>query len=138
MINGYLVASQTASIQQKMKISTLLLRPQISLQGLAEHLPGLRNHLDAIQPKHEDILEEAEILIKYEGYIQKEGELAQKLERLDSVALKENFDYHKLKALSFEAREKLSRIKPRSLGQASRIAGVSPADISILIVHLGR
>ncbi len=138
MINGYLEASQTATIQQKMKISALLLRPQISLQGLAEHLPGLRNHLDAIQPEQEDILEEAEILIKYEGYIQKEGELAQKLERLDSVTLKENFDYHKLKALSFEAREKLSRIKPRSLGQASRIAGVSPADISILIVHLGR
>jgi len=138
MINGYLEASQTATIQQKMKISTLLLRPQISLAGLAEHLPGLRNHLNAIKPNREEVLMEAEILIKYEGYIEKEGELAQKLERLDSVTLKENFDYHRLTALSFEAREKLNRIRPRSLGQASRIAGVSPADISILIVHLGR
>jgi tRNA uridine 5-carboxymethylaminomethyl modification enzyme len=98
----------------------------------------LRNHIHAITPNREEILEETEILIKYEGYIEKEGELAQKLERLDSVTLKENFDYHRLTALSIEAREKLTKIRPRSLGQASRIAGVSPADISILIVHLGR
>ena len=116
MINGYLEASQTATIDQKVKISTLLLRPQISLEGLAEHLPGLKNHLNAIKPIREEILEEAEILIKYEGYIEKEGELAQKLERLDSVTLKENFDYHRLTALSFEAREKLSRIKPTVTG----------------------
>ncbi len=138
MINGYLEASQTSTIDQKMKISGLLLRPQISLAGLADHLPGLKNHLDMIKPNREEILEEAEILVKYEGYIEKEGELAQKLERLETLTLKENFDYHKLNALSFEAREKLSKIRPRSLGQASRIAGVSPADISILIVHLGR
>lgn len=138
MINGFLQASQTATISQKMKISSLLVRPQICLAGLVEHLPALRNHLNAIKPNREEILDEAEILIKYEGYIEKEGELAQKLERLESVTLKEDFDYHRLTALSFEAREKLSRIKPRSLGQASRIAGVSPADISILIVHLGR
>jgi tRNA uridine 5-carboxymethylaminomethyl modification enzyme len=138
MINGYLEASQTATIDQKMKISALLLRPQISLSGLAEHLPNLQNHLNTIKQNREEILQEAEILIKYEGYIEKERELAQKLERLDHVTLKENFDYNRLSALSFEAREKLSRIKPRSVGQASRIAGVSPADISILIVHLGR
>jgi tRNA uridine 5-carboxymethylaminomethyl modification enzyme len=138
MINGYLETSQTTTIQQKMKISGLLLRPQISLEGLAQNIQGLRNHLNAIKPNREEILEEAEILIKYDGYIEKEGELARKLERLEAVTLKENFDYNKLTALSFEAREKLSRIKPRSLGQASRIAGVSPADISILIVYLGR
>jgi tRNA uridine 5-carboxymethylaminomethyl modification enzyme len=138
LINGYLEESKTATITQKMKISALLLRPQISLAGLAEHLPTLMGHLKAIKQNRDEILEEAEILIKYEGYIEKERELAVKLERLDSVTLKEDFDYHRLKALSFEAREKLSRIKPRSLGQASRIAGVSPADISILIVHLGR
>jgi tRNA uridine 5-carboxymethylaminomethyl modification enzyme len=138
LINSFLEASQTASISQKMKISGILLRPQISLAGLAEHLPSLRNQLNTIKLNREEILDEAEILIKYDGYIEKEGELAQKLERLDSVTLKEDFDYHRLTALSFEAREKLSKIKPRSLGQASRIAGVSPADISILIVHLGR
>jgi tRNA uridine 5-carboxymethylaminomethyl modification enzyme len=137
-INGYLSGAQTALIEQKMKISSLLLRPQVSLEGLARHLPGLNDYLKSIGPNPEAILEEAESMIKYEGYIDKERELAQKLERLDSVSLKETFDYHSLTALSYEAREKLSRIKPRSLGQASRIAGVSPADISILMVHLGR
>lgn len=137
-INGYLVSVNTAPIDQKVKISNLLLRPQVSLEGLASHIPVLRNHMETIRPLHDEISGEAEIKIKYEGYIEKEGELALKLERLDSVVLRENFDYHKLPALSFEAREKLSRIKPRSLGQASRIAGVSPADISILIVYLGR
>jgi len=137
-INGYLSAAQTAIIDQKVKIANLLLRPQVSLEGLAKNLPSLMQQLRSIGPDQEEILEEAENLIKYEGYIDKERELAQKLERLDSVTLKESFDYDRLTALSFEAREKLSRIKPRSLGQASRIAGVSPADISILMVHLGR
>jgi len=138
IINGYLEASQTATIDQKMKISSLLLRPQVSLEGLAMHLTGLNDYLNSIDPLHDEILEEAESMIKYEGYIEKERDLAHKLERLDSVTLKETFDYQSLTALSFEAREKLSRIKPRSLGQASRIAGVSPADVSILMVHLGR
>jgi tRNA uridine 5-carboxymethylaminomethyl modification enzyme len=137
-INGYLQQEQTAPIEQKMKLAPLLLRPQLSLLGLSNHLPELRNQLNKIDHEKDDILEEAEIQIKYQGYIQKEAELAGKLERLDSVTLKDDFDYHRLTALSFEAREKLSRIRPRSLGQASRIAGVSPADISILIVHLGR
>jgi tRNA uridine 5-carboxymethylaminomethyl modification enzyme len=137
-INPYLESAKTATIDQKMKMAGLLLRPQISLQGLADHLPALKHHLHTIKPLHDEILQEAEIVIKYEGYIIKENELALKLERLDSVYLKEDFDYHRLTALSFEAREKLGRMKPRSIGQASRIAGVSPADISILIVHLGR
>jgi tRNA uridine 5-carboxymethylaminomethyl modification enzyme len=138
MINGYLENAGTTVIDQRVKTSTLLLRPQVSLEGLAMYMPALREYMDAISPNREEVLEEAESMIKYEGYIEKEHELALKLERLDSVTLKENFDYHKLNALSFEAREKLTRIKPRSLGQASRIAGVSPADISILMVHLGR
>jgi tRNA uridine 5-carboxymethylaminomethyl modification enzyme len=138
MINGYLSEAGTALIDQKMKVSSLLLRPQVDLYGLARVIPSLENYLDALDQNKEAICEEAENMIKYEGYIEKEHELAQKLERLDSVTLKETFDYHSLSALSFEAREKLSRIKPRSLGQASRISGVSPADISILMVHLGR
>jgi tRNA uridine 5-carboxymethylaminomethyl modification enzyme len=137
-INGYLDESNTARIDQKVKAASLLLRPQLSLSGLARHFPGLSDYLEQNCKDQVEIMEEAENMIKYEGYISKEYELAQKLERLDSVTLSENFDYHRLTALSFEAREKLSRIKPRSLGQASRIAGVSPADISILMVHLGR
>jgi tRNA uridine 5-carboxymethylaminomethyl modification enzyme len=137
-VNEYLLESGTAAIDQKVKLTSLLLRPQISLQGLAEKIPALADHLNSVFPEKDEILEEAEIQIKYEGYIAKEAELAQKLERLESVTLREDFHYETLKALSFEAREKLIRIKPRSLGQASRIAGVSPADISILLVHLGR
>jgi tRNA uridine 5-carboxymethylaminomethyl modification enzyme len=137
-INGYLESSGTAIIDQKLKIGGLLLRPQLSLSGLADHIPSLKHHLASIKPGREEILQEAEIMVKYEGYIEKEHELAQKLERLESVNLSENFNYKGITALSFEAREKLARIKPRTLGQASRIAGVSPADISILMVQLGR
>jgi len=137
-INGYLESCGTATISQKMKIAGLLLRPQVNLQGLMYSIHKLQHHVHLIKRFQEEILEEVEIRIKYEGYIDKEAELAQKLERLDSVFLKDDFDYHRISALSFEAREKLSRIKPRSLGQASRISGVSPADVSILLVHLGR
>lgn len=137
-INGYLENCGTAPINQKMKIAGLLLRPQIDLPGLIRQVHKLEHHIHQIKRFREEILEETEIRVKYEGYIEKEAELAQKLERLDSVYLKEDFDYHRITALSFEAREKLSRIKPRSLGQASRISGVNPADISILLVHLGR
>ena len=137
-VNGFLESCSTAPISQKMKIDGLLLRPQVDLQGLIRQIPKLHHHIAQIRQFREEILEEAEIRVKYEGYIEKEADLAQKLERLDSVYLKENFDYQRISALSFEAREKLSRIKPRSLGQASRISGVNPSDISILLVHLGR
>jgi tRNA uridine 5-carboxymethylaminomethyl modification enzyme len=137
-VNGFLENCGTATIGQKMKISGLLLRPQVDLKGLISHIHRLEHHVHQIKQFRSEILEETEIRIKYEGYIEKEAELAHKLERLDSVYLKEDFDYHRITALSFEAREKLSKIKPRSLGQASRISGVTPADISILIVHLGR
>ena len=86
----------------------------------------------------EEVLEESENLVKYDRYITKEKEMAEKFTRLDEFILKEDFDFNKLKSLSFEAREKLSKIKPTTLGQASRISGVSPADISVLIVYLGR
>jgi tRNA uridine 5-carboxymethylaminomethyl modification enzyme len=137
-VNGYLERQGTAPITQKMKIAALLLRPQVDLPGLMQHIHKLQTHVHQVKEFRKEIMEETEIRIKYEGYIEKEAELAQKLERLDSVYLKEDFDYHRITALSFEAREKLSRIKPRSLGQASRIAGVTPADVSILLVHLGR
>jgi tRNA uridine 5-carboxymethylaminomethyl modification enzyme len=137
-INPYLAVVDTAPIPQKMKIAALLLRPQVSLSGLTTAIPALEKYISGIRNSRDEVLEEAEIQVKYEGYIAKEDELAQKLGRLDSLFLKEDFDYHSIGALSFEAREKLSRIKPASLGQASRISGVSPADISILMVHLGR
>jgi len=137
-VNTFLESAGTAPITQKVKLAGLLLRPQVDLAGLRKLLPALDKFIGANTESRDEIMEEAEIRIKYEGYIGKEDEMAQKLERLENIVLRDDFDYHRLTALSFEAREKLSRIKPRSLGQASRISGVSPADISILLVHLGR
>ncbi|MBW6459367.1 MAG: tRNA uridine-5-carboxymethylaminomethyl(34) synthesis enzyme MnmG [Bacteroidales bacterium] len=137
-VNGFLESARTAPITQKVKMASLLLRPQVNLAGLRMILTVLDKAITSNMECRDEIMEEAEIRIKYEGYIGKEDEMAQKLERLENISLREDFDYHRLTALSFEAREKLSRIKPRSLGQAARISGVSPADISILLVHLGR
>jgi tRNA uridine 5-carboxymethylaminomethyl modification enzyme len=105
---------------------------------MALKIGKLGNFIKAIPELRSEIVEEAEIRVKYEGYIQKEAEMAGKLERLDAITLREDFNYHQLKSISYEAREKLSRIKPRTLGQASRISGVSPSDISVLLVFLGR
>jgi len=85
-----------------------------------------------------EILEETEILVKYDNYIQKEQEIASKISKLDNIKLRDNFDYQSLKSLSYEAREKLTKIRPQTIGQASRISGVNPSDISVLVVYLGR
>ncbi len=138
-INPFLDTIDTPPLAQKVKLSNVLLRPQVNLEDLLKYSSGLLENVSKIDPDlKKEILEETEILIKYEGYIDKERELAQKLERLENVILRDNFDYHKLTALSFEAREKLSKMRPHTLGQASRIAGVSPSDISVLMVYLGR
>ncbi|MBN1339348.1 MAG: tRNA uridine-5-carboxymethylaminomethyl(34) synthesis enzyme MnmG [Bacteroidales bacterium] len=138
-VNDLLTQKNTSAIQQKVKMASLLLRPQISVGELLS-LPA---DIDGCFPEREkpffnECLEEAEILIKYGGYIEREQEIAGKLARLDELQLSPDFDYAGLKALSFEAREKLARIRPLTLGQASRISGVSPADISVLAVYLGR
>ena len=96
------------------------------------------NLTDSLSNYSDVELEAAEILVKYEGYIKKEKDLAEKLERLDDVALKQNFDYSAMKSLSLEAREKIKKHKPQTLGQASRISGISPSDISVLMVAMGR
>ena len=137
-INHLLNKKNTSPILQKQKISSLLLRPQISLEELISCIPSLASFINSIENINDDILEETEILIKYDGYISKEQDIADKLSKLENIELHENFNYKKLLSLSFEAREKLSRIKPKTIGQASRISGVSPADISVLIVYLGR
>jgi tRNA uridine 5-carboxymethylaminomethyl modification enzyme len=137
-INTWLESVGTAPLDQKIKMASLLLRPQVSLGDMAERLTKLGAFLKNVGHMKKEVLEEAEIQVKYEGYIQKEAEMAEKLERLDAITLKEDFNYQQLKSISFEAREKLSRIRPRTLGQASRISGVSPSDISVLLVYLGR
>jgi len=138
-INPYLEASNTPGISQKTKIKSIVLRPQIHLSGLIEEVGAFQRFFK--QPEEVftgEELEEAELLIKYESYISKEREVAEKLEKLNDFKLGEDLDYSKMPSLSLEAREKLNKIKPRTIGQASRISGVSPADISVLIVFMGR
>ena len=118
-----------------MKLNGILLRPHVNLDELKTVLP----HLDEFLSKHQfEHANEAEIRMKYEGYIQKEKEMVEKMNRLEQVRLSEEFDYQELNSLSAEAREKLNKIQPRTIGQASRISGVSPSDISVLLVHMGR
>lgn len=134
-INEYLLANNTAEIPQKIKLANIVLRPQISLQGMISDLADV---FEGYSNLSKEVIEATEILIKYEGYISKEKEMADKLLRLEDVKLHADFDYKKLNSLSFEAREKLSSIRPETLGQASRISGVSPSDISVLAIYLGR
>jgi tRNA uridine 5-carboxymethylaminomethyl modification enzyme len=137
-INGFLEKSGTSLLTQKIKLSSVLLRPQVELQQLIKSNRSLFDDvINKFNLKHDEI-EAAEVLVKYKGYIDKEKELADKLMRLEHVKLKSDFDYHQLKSLSYEAREKLNLIKPETLGQASRISGVSPSDISVLAIYLGR
>jgi tRNA uridine 5-carboxymethylaminomethyl modification enzyme len=136
--NPILEKAQTPLLIQKAKLGNLLLRPQLNIFNLIEGVDSLRSFVTEIEDNNHDILEEAEIFIKYESYISKEQEIAEKLSKFEDITLHENFDYNKLKSLSFEAREKLTKIKPKTIGQASRISGVSPSDISVLIVYLGR
>ena len=137
-INGFLEKHGTSVLAQRAKLGYVLLRPQLNLFDIICHLPWLSEKYDLQDRFIRECVQEAEILIKYDGYINKEYDLAEKLNRLDYVKLPADFDYHTLTSLSYEAREKLNRYKPETLGQASRISGISPADISVLAIFLGR
>jgi len=132
-----LIRQSTSPLKEKTRLSNLLLRPQISIQNLIGSKETLKNYIEEYNLE-EEILEASEIRIKYHGYISKEKEMAEKLSKLENIPLKEDFDYRNLKSLSTEAREKLSKVKPRTIGQASRISGVSPSDINVLAVFIGR
>jgi len=134
-VNGMLADKGQSPLKQKIKVEGLLTRPKVDLSEIMEATPQLKDGLEAYS---REVLEQAEIQVKYRGYIKKERDLANKMIRLDEINLPESFDYHSLQSLSFEGREKLSRVKPSSLGQASRISGVTPADISVLMVYIGR
>ncbi|MEA3504276.1 MAG: FAD-dependent oxidoreductase, partial [Bacteroidota bacterium] len=137
-INEFLEKELTSPLKQKVKIASLILRPQLNIWGLVENISVLKSFVEEKLQNDKESLEEVEILIKYEGYIAKEEELVKKLSKFERLNINPDFDYHKVTALSYEAREKLARIKPNTIGQASRISGVSPADISVLLIHLGR
>jgi tRNA uridine 5-carboxymethylaminomethyl modification enzyme len=134
-INPLLSDKESANINQKVKMFGILSRPNIDL-GL------FKNNIERIEHSlieyNEEELEQAEILVKYEGYIQKEKELVDKQYRLESLVLHDDFDYSRLTSLGHEAREKLSKVRPKTIGQAARISGITPSDISILMVYLGR
>jgi len=132
-VNNYLQKKETSPIKEKTKIINLVARPQVKLGELLHDVLGEEN-----KQHDQDIIESAEIEIKYKGYIQREKQIADKIRRLDNISINENFDYNALKSISTEARQKLDKIKPKNIGQASRISGVSPSDINVILVHLGR
>lgn len=137
-INGLLESKGTPGIANKMRLAQILTRPQINLRDMIESVDYLKTNYDLNNESVRNIIEEAEIIVKYEGYIDKEREVADKLNRLENVKLSPDFDYYALNSLTMEAREKLTKHKPQTLGQASRISGISPADISVIAVFLGR
>lgn len=129
----------SSPLQQGVKLAALIQRPQLTIDLLAEALPALREALDALPAdRREEIIEAAEVLIKYEGYIAREQVIADKLRRLEDVLIPDDTDFNALKNISTEGRQKLSRIRPRTIGQASRIPGISPSDVNILLVLMGR
>lgn len=134
-INPYLQNIPTAPITQKQKAAQLLLRPGINLTDLQTALPKLS---EALQNGKQEAIQQAEIQIKYNIYIEKEKELVSKMSKLEDLMIPENFNYSGISALSTEARQKFIRVKPRTLGQASRISGVNPSDVQILMVYMGR
>ena len=139
VINPTLEANGMQPLTQGQRLHDLLLRPQLNIKMLSEALPELRHHIDTIEAaRREEIIEAAEIAIKYRGYIERETLIADRVARLDNVTLKGKLDYSQIRQISTEARQKLQTIDPETIGQASRIPGVSPSDINILLVLLGR
>jgi tRNA uridine 5-carboxymethylaminomethyl modification enzyme len=136
--NEMLVQKESAPIIQQVKASSLITRPHITLDDLVSISNPIKELVDTIKAKDPLAVEQAEILLKYEGYIEREEEQAQKLQRLEDLKISTDLDYRQIKSLSIEAKEKLSKIKPATIGQAARVSGVSPSDISVLLIHLGR
>jgi tRNA uridine 5-carboxymethylaminomethyl modification enzyme len=134
-VNNGLLSLDTTAVKEKVAVTQLLRRPQISIQDLKQINPTLN---DLLNEYSLDVQQQAEIHIKYESYIEREQALAQKLGTLEDFKILPNFDYDRVKALSSEAREKLKRMKPETVGQASRISGVSPADVSVLTIYMGK
>lgn len=134
-INAFLEKKGISIIKERQKVLKILLRPDVSINELCATLPSLQEQLDGL---NSDAKEQAEIQIKYDVYIQKEKEMAQRMSTMEDLKIPDSFNYEKIQAISIEARQKLTKIKPHTLGQASRISGVNPSDIQILMVYMGR
>jgi len=137
-LNELLFAKETATINQKVKIIDILRRPQISLNELLHFVPELQQLTESFGIRKDEILESAEIEIKYQGYIEREKIIADKIKRLEGIKIRSDIKYESLASLSIEARQKLSRTMPGTIGEASKISGVSPSDISVLLLYMGR
>ena len=137
-INAYLNQMGYGDLQQTCKLIDIVARPNVTIMGLAEALPELKEKIEILGARQEEIVESTEINIKYKGYIEREKLAADKLRRLDNIRLPKDFDYNSVQSLSTEARQKLIRIQPNTIGEASRIPGVSPNDVSVLLVLMGR
>jgi tRNA uridine 5-carboxymethylaminomethyl modification enzyme len=134
-INDFLTARNSSSLTQKQKLSQVILRPGIGLHDLMDAVPKIAS---AFENEKHDHLEQAEIQVKYEVYIGKGKELVTRMSHMEELEIPNAFEYAKVQAISNEAREKLKKIKPRTLGQASRISGINPSDVQILMVYMGR
>lgn len=136
--NPLLEEMGSSPLTQQVKLASVITRPHITMEHVLAMSDAVRELAETLHVEHEDAVEQAEILLKYEGYIAREEEVALKLSRLESLAIPEDLNYAQLGSLSSEAKEKLTKIRPVTIGQASRVSGVSPSDISVLLVYLGR
>jgi len=138
-VNQLLIDKSSAELKQSVKLFELILRPQVSILDLIEYITPFKTFLDRIpEDRRIEIIDSAEINIKYSGYINREKGLADKLERFENIIIENRFQYSEIKSISTEARQKLGKINPKTIGQAKRISGVSPSDINVLLVLLGR
>ena len=138
LINGQLEALGTTPLQFGVKLEDLVARPQLNLHNLSEIIPELKELFDKLENRQQEIIEAAEIRIKYKGYIEREKLVAEKMHRLENIRIKGHFNYNELNGLSTECRQKLTAVDPETLAQASRIPGVSPSDINVLLILMGR
>jgi len=137
-INDFLEKRETSKIDQKVKAISIAIRPQINLQDLLKYINYRNKSIQGKEKYFHEVLESTEIIIKYEGYIQREKIIAEKIKRLEKIRIPDDIEYSELFSISTEGRQKLSRIRPETIGQAGRISGVSPSDINILLMYLGR
>ncbi|MDO8951802.1 MAG: tRNA uridine-5-carboxymethylaminomethyl(34) synthesis enzyme MnmG, partial [Draconibacterium sp.] len=138
-VNQLLIDKGTSELKQSVKLFDIILRPQISIFDLTEHITPFKTFLERVPENRKmEIIEGAEISIKYEGYINRENLLAEKLDKFESINIQDRFKYSEIKSISTEARQKLEKINPKTIGQAKRISGVSPSDINVLLILLGR
>ena len=137
-VNTRLEALGTTPLHYGCKAIDLLGRPQVNLDVLQDMMPALKQTIEKLPNRKEEIAEAAEVLMKYKGYIERERLVAEKMHRLENIKIKGHFDYQNMTQISIEARQKLQRINPETLAQASRIPGVSPSDINAMLVLIGR